>query len=652
MLDYVGGQRPDMFLHMGDMAYSDGETFEFDLKFFAIYAEILRNTVVWPTMGNHEGHTSDSADESGPYYEAYVLPREGEAGGVASGTEAYYSFDYANVHFVILDSYESDREPGGTMLTWLSEDLAATDQEWLIAYWHHPAYTKGSHDSDYEGQLIDMRENALPILEAHGVDLVLAGHSHIYERSWFLHGAYDTPTTVEGYVADGGDGRARSDGTYHGTNDGAVYIVAGHGGTGVSQDGVHPAMYFIEAENGSCLLDVNGSSLTVFNIRYDGLVTDEFTIAKGELAIVAPSAIGPLLAGQQTQVSWSARGDTTHVHVDYSIDDGVNWYRAAEAVPVDESATWQVPSVVTDTLVLRVTDADAPATGDVLPYRTVNTGTFEVVPWRAVWEFDDSDVAPPATWKTTTGGWLTGPAQFGYGEDDESTWLTDVSDNIPSYYFRTTVALDAVVGAVELSVLYDDAIKVWVNGQEVLNRHIGDESHGAYSSGSGGDNAFETVSIPSVAFQTGDNVIAALVKQRNASSSDVSFDLRLVLGLTHTPTGESPDDPLIEGPDVPVDPDPEPGPEPGAEPGGSDMGPDIAEAAPDAGDSDVDTGNQTDVAGESDAGAEEQSDSAPGTTTVGDDGCGCASTQSGASSVLSIAFALLVIVRPRRRRHA
>ena len=49
----------------------------------------------------------------------------GQAGGVPSGTEAYYSFDYANIHFISLDSHDSDRALTGAMMTWLKADLAA-----------------------------------------------------------------------------------------------------------------------------------------------------------------------------------------------------------------------------------------------------------------------------------------------------------------------------------------------------------------------------------------------------------------------------------------------------------------------------------------------------------------------------------------------
>ena len=121
--------------------------------------------------------TADSTTESGPYYDIFSLPRNGEAGGVASGTEAYYSFDYGNMHFICLDSYETDRSADGAMMTWLEADLAANDKEWIIAFWHHAPYSKGSADSDKQLGSIALRQNAVPLLERYGVDLVLTGHS-------------------------------------------------------------------------------------------------------------------------------------------------------------------------------------------------------------------------------------------------------------------------------------------------------------------------------------------------------------------------------------------------------------------------------------------------------------------------------------------
>ena len=189
--------------------------------------------------------------ERAPDLDSHVLPRNGEAGGVASNTELYYSFDYANAHFIVLDSMESDPSNCSDMHNWLLADLAATGQEWVIAYWHHPPYSKGTHDSDNAndsgGRLGNMREIILPDLEAGGVDLVIAGHSHAYERSYLIDGAYgyQPPPNVtppfntlltDGHILDTGDGDPEGNGAYQknsggNPNAGTVYVVAGHGGS-------------------------------------------------------------------------------------------------------------------------------------------------------------------------------------------------------------------------------------------------------------------------------------------------------------------------------------------------------------------------------------------------------------------------------------
>ena len=163
-VNFTGMQDPQLLLMLGDNAYLDGTDAEYQGAVFDMYPRFLRNAVLWPTLGNHDGHAADSASQSGPYYDIFTLPKSGEAGGVASGTEAYYSFDYGNIHFVCLESHETDRSPSGAMLTWLEADLQANDKPWLIAFWHHPPYSKGSHDSDTDGRMTDMRQNALPIL--------------------------------------------------------------------------------------------------------------------------------------------------------------------------------------------------------------------------------------------------------------------------------------------------------------------------------------------------------------------------------------------------------------------------------------------------------------------------------------------------------
>src|SRR5262249_48381007 len=285
-----------VWLMLGDNAYNDGLDAEYQTEVFDTYPAILRNTVLYPAYGNHDGSASDSATQTGPFYDDFTLPTQGEAGGVPSGAEAYYSFDYANIHFLELESYETDRSPNGAMLTWLQRDLAANTQPWVIAFWHHPPYSKGSHDSDTEIELVEMRQNAVPILENFGVDLVLCGHSHSYERSFLIDGHYGTSTTFgPAFVKDGGSGRPDGSGEYRkpmyamSPHAGAVYLVAGVGaklGAGALN---HPAMYSSQSVLGSVVLDVQGNRLDATFLDSAGSRRDYFSIVKGG-AITPPGA--------------------------------------------------------------------------------------------------------------------------------------------------------------------------------------------------------------------------------------------------------------------------------------------------------------------------------------------------------------------------
>ncbi len=362
MLSAVGPYRPHLFLHMGDIAYFSGLTSELTSHFFGVYSNILRNTPCWPTIGNHEAVSSDSGTQVGPYYEAYVLPKGGEAGGVASGTEAYYSFDYANVHFIVLDSQDSPRTVDGAMLTWLKVDLAVTNQEWIVAYWHHPPYSKGTHDSDIETPLIEMRKNALPILEAGGVDVVLAGHSHIYERSFLIDGAYGTPTTTNGHIVDSGDGQLLGNGPYvksagNVAHDGTVYVVAGHGGAVTGGLGGHPVMYFDEVANGSCLLDVQENRLSLMNLRWDGVVTDRFVLVKGTgIVVAAPDGGETVQVGNPFDIRWATVGNIANVKIEVSIDDGKTYTTIIASTPNTGTHPWIVPGASSQRAIVRISD--------------------------------------------------------------------------------------------------------------------------------------------------------------------------------------------------------------------------------------------------------------------------------------------------------
>jgi hypothetical protein len=135
-----------------------------------------------------------------------------------------------------------------------------------------------------------MRANMLPILEQYGVDLVLSGHSHSYERSYLLDGHYGPSSTLTAAMKkDAGSGRPAETGAYAkpstgpAPHEGAVYVVAGSSGqtSGFGPGAPHPAMFVSLNNLGSMVLDLNGDRLDVAFLRENGSTPDTFTLVKG-----------------------------------------------------------------------------------------------------------------------------------------------------------------------------------------------------------------------------------------------------------------------------------------------------------------------------------------------------------------------------------
>jgi hypothetical protein len=295
---YNAGNETDLWLLLGDNAYFFATDANYQAAVFDTHEDLLRRVAPWPTFGNHEAFSSNSLTETGPYFDMFTLPTAAESGGIASGSESYYSFDFANIHFIVLDGHASSVAPASPMMTWLEADLQATIADWVIAFWHQPPYSKGLlHDSDVEPREIDMRENVLPLLEDYGVDLVLCGHSHNYERSYLLDGHYGfSPTLTSDMVLDSGDGQPAGDGAYRkeslgpAPHEGAVYAVVGSSSEVRNTTLNHPAMRVGLLELGSLVVDVDGDTLTGTFLNSLQQTTDSFTIVKGVETAGCPSA--------------------------------------------------------------------------------------------------------------------------------------------------------------------------------------------------------------------------------------------------------------------------------------------------------------------------------------------------------------------------
>jgi len=225
-VSYTGTTTTNGWLLLGDNAYSNGTQTEYNTKFFAYYQnDIMKNAVLWPAPGNHDYNSGASTSTTVPYFSIFSTPANGEAGGLPSGNPAYYSFDYGNIHFISLDSYgtvgtKTMYDTTGAQAVWLKQDLANTNKTWKIAYWHHPPYTMGSHNSDFEPDLFLIRNNFIRVLERLGVDLILCGHSHLYERSKLMKGHFGLESSFNASTHNVSSSTAK----YDGSNNSCPYL--------------------------------------------------------------------------------------------------------------------------------------------------------------------------------------------------------------------------------------------------------------------------------------------------------------------------------------------------------------------------------------------------------------------------------------------
>jgi hypothetical protein len=176
-----------------------------------------------------------------------------------------------------------------------------------------------------------MRENFLPILEDGGVDLVLCGHSHSYERSYLLDGHYGTSSTLQpGHKKDGGSGREDGTGAYlkasagAAPHEGAVYVVAGSSGQADGGQLNHAAMFISLNNLGSVVLDIDDNRLDATFLRETGATPDYFTIIKGggTMPPAAPTGLTAAPGNAQVTLNWSSVSGATGYNVKRSTVSG------------------------------------------------------------------------------------------------------------------------------------------------------------------------------------------------------------------------------------------------------------------------------------------------------------------------------------------
>ncbi|MFH2011026.1 MAG: metallophosphoesterase family protein [bacterium] len=197
-------------VHTGDMVNSGGLDANWD-DFFEIEASLLSRTPMIPVYGNHEAMLGRTI------YEGLMKAPPSTTGG----NDRWFSVDIGDIHIATLEVYNMTDEP---QLEWLEQDLAASAAPFKFVLVHSPLFTFSNHLPNF-----DLRDELLPILEATGVQLVLSGHNHLYER-FFGSGIH--------FVVSGGGGAP-----LYGTNDNPEA-----NNTGAVRQAADESLHYVSAE--------------------------------------------------------------------------------------------------------------------------------------------------------------------------------------------------------------------------------------------------------------------------------------------------------------------------------------------------------------------------------------------------------------------
>lgn len=177
IVDAMQGEAPDAVLTTGDMVLRGSDEADWQ-RFFAVIEPLAARVPYYPCMGNHDvGRAGDGARRA---MALFALPEGTDAAPPHEGNGDWYSFDIAQVHLVFLDSNRYDQP---AQLTWLENDLRAARRRKVravIALTHAGPWSRGIH----RGSKL-ARERYVPLLAQFGVELLLSGHEHLYQRGYF-----------------------------------------------------------------------------------------------------------------------------------------------------------------------------------------------------------------------------------------------------------------------------------------------------------------------------------------------------------------------------------------------------------------------------------------------------------------------------------
>ena len=239
--------KPELYLGLGDYSYQTS---------IDCWVNIINSVgkAFKITLGNH--------DTEGQLLKAYMDKFKLE--------KQYYSFNYRNAHFIAL-STQLDQGGEIEQLKFLISDLLITKAnkniDWTIVFFHRPFYSANAAD------ITNMRRTYHPVFDKFGVDLVLQGHSHNYQRSYPLH--YNNVRHSEPIISD------KEQFQYHDPL-GTIFLIVGTGGESVKSLNKKPFLASTYEGYGCINVEIKGKSMNVEYYSDSNNPIDKFSITKNQ----------------------------------------------------------------------------------------------------------------------------------------------------------------------------------------------------------------------------------------------------------------------------------------------------------------------------------------------------------------------------------
>ena len=229
---------PDFIISMGDVVENGGIYEQWEDYFFSITKGVFESTPIISTLGDHEGD-----GDNGELFRYFL--RENEV-----VDKQWFSFDYGSAHFVSLDYRHPENQE---MIDWFIEDITSANKKWNFVYMHRPSYNLGGHRSTWGKDIWP------ELFRKYNIDIVFAGHSHLYER-FYPARPKNQPDAFP-----------------------VTYITTGGAGAGLYEVSTNENI-LAKAESVNHFIDVNiiGDTLNLTALRMDGSLLDEFQIVKNE----------------------------------------------------------------------------------------------------------------------------------------------------------------------------------------------------------------------------------------------------------------------------------------------------------------------------------------------------------------------------------